>query len=275
MPYRFDPDLEFLKYCSDSELDDLVTLLIYDKDGSLRITEELTYKDVYKKYKPQHSKYWQEIACEIQCFGANSVATLFRGGKGVLYKEVLCDVCNKLKVVYDVNDDAETIENRMLIQVIGQAFQKMTISERAEFVREFGISNTTDLTPQALTMAMQVAIKKGGFLSYKLTLIVVNQIVKAITGKGLKLATNATLTKAMSVFAGPIGLAITAGWTVLDIASPASRITIPAVFEVALLRKTLHLKNEQYNDTPRANNPDGNMSLRDSQSYYNPFLNGK
>lgn len=77
MAYRDDPDLAFLSKCTDEELDDLVYLLIYDKDGNARLTEELTMTDVYKKYKPRHSLYWKEIAGEIQCFGANSLATIF------------------------------------------------------------------------------------------------------------------------------------------------------------------------------------------------------
>ncbi|OBX49010.1 DUF3944 domain-containing protein [Moraxella nonliquefaciens] len=241
MPYRYDPDLQFLQYCSDRDLDDLVRILIYNKDGSLRLTEDLTYKDIYKKHQPNHSMYWQEIACEIQCFGANTVATLFRGGKGVLYREVLYDVCNKLDVFYDMDDTVENIENDMITDILGSAFKKMTPEERVAFAKEFDMTSISDFTPQALAMATQIAIKKGGFLSYKLTLIVANQIARAITGKGLQLATNATIAKSLSLFAGPIGWAITTSWTVLDIASPATRVTIPAVFEVALLRKLVGL----------------------------------
>lgn len=245
MAYRDDPDLLFLRECSDEDLDDLVYLLIYDKDGNARLTEELTMTDVYKKYKPRHSLYWKEIASEIQCFGANSLATIFRGGKGVLYKEILCDVCKKLKVSYDANDSAETIENAMLLKVIGGALEKMTADERMTFAKEIGVTNLNNITPQTLLMASQTIFKAGGFKSYQITLVIVNQIFKAITGKGLTLATNATLVKSLSMFTGPIGWSITAGWTLMDIASPATRITIPAVFEIALLRKQTQQRYRQ------------------------------
>ena len=101
MAYRYDPDLEFLAECSDTDLEDLVYCLTHDKDGTVRLTEELTMSDKYKRYSPKHSMYWEEIAAEIQCFGANTFATIFRGGKGVLYKEVLTDVCDKMKVNYN------------------------------------------------------------------------------------------------------------------------------------------------------------------------------
>ena len=58
MAYRHDPDLEFLGKMKSSELNELVLCLTHDKDGSARLTEELTMSDTYKKYAPDHSKYW-------------------------------------------------------------------------------------------------------------------------------------------------------------------------------------------------------------------------
>ena len=92
MAYRYDSDLEFLK---EIKSEDLVYCLTHDKDGEVRYTEELTRSDDYKAYHPEHNQYWESIAAEIQCFGANSLVTMLRGGKGVEYKEVLTDVCDK------------------------------------------------------------------------------------------------------------------------------------------------------------------------------------
>ncbi|MCI5968290.1 hypothetical protein [Helicobacter sp.] len=79
-------------------------------------------------------------------------------------------------------------------------------------------------------------MKAKGFATYKLTVIVANAFWKFIFGKGLSFATNATLTKTLSVFLGPIG------WTAFDIASPAYRVTIPAVIQLAYLRQLLKQK---------------------------------
>jgi uncharacterized protein YaaW (UPF0174 family) len=68
-------------------------------------------------------------------------------------------------------------------------------------------------------------------------LIVVNAILKALIGRGLSFAGNAALTRTMAVLTGPIGWAITGIWTAIDIASPAYRVTIPAVIQVAALRQ--------------------------------------
>lgn len=42
--------------------------------------------------------------------GANTFATMFRGGKGVPYKEVLEDVYDKMKVNFNKDSSVETIE---------------------------------------------------------------------------------------------------------------------------------------------------------------------
>lgn len=52
MAYRTDYDLEFLSQCSSEDLNDLVYCLTHDKDGSTRLTEELTMTESYKKYYP-------------------------------------------------------------------------------------------------------------------------------------------------------------------------------------------------------------------------------
>ena len=89
------------------------------------------------------------------------------------------------------------------------------------------------LSPQALAAAFQVVFQAGGFKSYQLTLIVVNAVMKALMGRGLAFAANATLARSMAILTGPIGWAITAAWTVIDVGGAAYRVTIPAVIQVA------------------------------------------
>ena len=67
--------------------------------------------------------------------------------------------------------------------------------------------------------------------------MVANALAKFLTGRGLTIVANAALTKWLSVFAGPIGWAVTALWTVIDIAGPAYRVTIPAVIQIAYMRQ--------------------------------------
>jgi uncharacterized protein YaaW (UPF0174 family) len=94
---------------------------------------------------------------------------------------------------------------------------------------------------------IQSLIKLGGFVPYKLAVIVANAIAKALLGRGLSLAAGAALTRWMAIFAGPIGWAVTTIWTIYDIAKPAYRVTIPCVLHIAMLRQKYLLEDQGEN----------------------------
>lgn len=236
MAYRHDPDLEFLGTLSSEELNDLVYLLTHDKDNETRWTETLTTNDKYKRYYPEHSLYWQEIAEELQHFGGNTFMNLFRGGRGVSYKEILCDVCDKMKVNYNKFSSTKQIEQNMLMKILEDALDKMSPEEIKNLATELGLDNKQFISKQTMTAVFIAVFKAGGFKSYQLTLIIVNAVLKALIGRGLSFAGNAALTRTAAILTGPIGWAITALWTLVDIAGAAYRVTIPAVIEVAYLR---------------------------------------
>lgn len=237
MAYRYDDDLEFLKNIKSEDLNDLVYCLTHDKDGDLRFSEELTNSDTYKTHNPNHSQYWNEIAAEIQCFGANTFVTVLRGGKGVVYREVLTDVCDKMKVNYSKESSVEKIENNLLMKILTDALEKMSPQELKELAEATGVKNTSGITPEVMVGVFQAVFRAGGFKSYQLTLIIVNAIMKALIGRGLSFAGNAALTRTMAILTGPIGWVITGLWTAIDIAGPAYRVTIPSVIQVAVLRQ--------------------------------------
>jgi len=91
-------------------------------------------------------------------------------------------------------------------------------------------------TKQALTAGALTALRLGGFGTYKMAVVVANAVAKSLLGRGLTFAGNATLTRTLGVALGPIGWIITALWTAIDIASPAYRVTIPCVIQVAYMR---------------------------------------
>lgn len=247
MSYRCDADLEFLSKCSDSDLQDLFECLIKDKDGDYRLTEMLTTLDSYKQNYPHHSKYWKELADELQSFGGNTFVNFFRRG-GVLYKEVLTDVCEKLNVNFNKNSSTELIERYMFQKLFSDVVENMDEADRKQLYDSISRSTADsilDYKPQALNSIAMVAFKAGGFASYKIAVIVANFVWKLIFGKGLSFVANQTLTKALSLWSGPIGWVITGAWTALDIAGPAYRVTIPAVIQVALLR--MKIKEETGN----------------------------
>lgn len=235
MAYQQDPDLEFLGQCSSEDLNDLVYLLTHGKDGNLRLTESLTNNEKYKSHYPDHAKYWQEIAEEIQCFGGNSIANTLRGG-GVLYREILCDVCDKMKVKYNKNDSTERIEDSLLMKILKKSLEQMSEKEIRKLCEELQISNVQALSGAALTSAV-LAVRSNGFLPYQYSVVIANAISQNLFKKGLRFVANKSLTKSISILAGPVGLAISGIWTAFDIASPATRVTFPAVIQIACLRR--------------------------------------
>ena len=237
MGYRYDKDLEFLENLNSSDIEQLVEILIYDKDGEKRYTEELSKSDGYKKYYPNHNKYYQDIVEELQRFGGNSFVNILRLGEGVLYKEILIDVCDKLKVNYNKNSDIERIETNLLMKILEDALENMSDDEREELARSIGLENTQDFSAKAMSGIFQAIFRAGGFKSYQLTLIIVNAILKVLIGRGLSFGANAILTRTMAILTGPIGWVITALWTAIDVAGPAYRVTIPAVIEISALRQ--------------------------------------
>jgi len=237
MTYRYDSDLEFLGQMKSEELDDLVYCLTHDRDGSVRFTEALTIDELYKQHHPDHVKYWKPIAAEIQCFGANTFATLFRGGEGVKYKEILMDVCDKMEVNYNKDSSVEKIEGNLLMKILTDALEKMSPEELKELAEATGVKNTSGVTAETMVGVFQAVFRMGGFKSYQLTLIIVNAVLKALIGRGLSLAGNAALTRTMALLTGPIGWVLTGLWTAIDIAGAAYRVTIPAVIQIAALRQ--------------------------------------
>ncbi len=137
---------------------------------------------------------------------------------------------------------------KMLLKILEDAFDEMSSKEKDEVIKAFeqgGAENLDFRTgfPMSAILA-QLAVKSSGFLAYQIAVIVANSVAKAVLGHGLKLATNAALTRAIGIFAGPIGWVITGIWTAISIAGPAYRVTIPCVCHVAYLRQKMQARKD-------------------------------
>jgi uncharacterized protein YaaW (UPF0174 family) len=241
-----DDDLiPLLRKCNNDDLEPLVSYIT--QKGW--ISSELDLTDVFKMHNPDHKKYADEIAAEIQKYGGNTIPTVIgRGGKGVLYKEVVCDVGKRLKANFNKKRETEFIEQQIVLKVLETAWDKMDDDKKREFLDGLGDTYKSLPIPKNFPVPLlQAAIKLGGFAPYKITLIVANAIARAILGRGLPFAVNTALTRYMAVFAGPIGWAVTAIWTIFDIASPAYRVTIPCVLHIAMLRQKYILEEQGVN----------------------------
>lgn len=237
-------DLELFSALENASQDDLEILLdIITDSGKGRVSLD---DDVLKQLVSvkaagniQH-KHLFMIAGEIQLFGGNSIVNLFRG-KGVDYREIVNDVADHLNANYSDKQDIALIESAILMKVVEKSLEQMSEEEKKKFFNEFGVNYSVGAGPAAIA-ALQMAIKASGFAVYKLTVIVAQATAKAILGRGLAFGATAGLTKSIAVFAGPVGWAITAIWSAFDLASPAYRVTVPCVIQLAYMRQKALLK---------------------------------
>lgn len=233
-------DLEFLRIADNDDLRIVVDYLTKDKNGINRLTENLTGTDEYRSHYPNDLYCISESMADELCrYGGNTFMNFIRGG-GVEYKEILIDVCKKLKVNFNRQSSIEVIEMNLLQKIFLSSLEEMSSCELEILMKEMNIP-VQSYNKQAMMAVIQIAIKRGGFASYKIAVIVANAVAKSLLGRGLSIAANASLTRWMSIFAGSIGWAVTVLWTIIDIAGPAYRVTIPAVIQIAYMRTKLNL----------------------------------
>lgn len=233
-----DPNLA--KLLSTADVDDLAVLIdhITDKgDGRISLSSDTCKTLTEAKSTGRIGETTRAlIAEELQRFGGNSLFNLMRGGAGVPYKEILCDVASHVKADFKPKNDCAQIELAILEAVLAQSVAKMTEQEKADLFAEFGGIYKPGAGP-AVMAALQAAITASGFGAFKLAAVVANAVAKAILGRGLAFGATAGMMRGISVFAGPIGWAITAIWTAFDLGSPAYRVTVPCVIQIAYMRQ--------------------------------------
>ncbi len=227
MAYRQDSDLEFLREIPNEELSILVELLTKDFNGAKRYTEELTDKDLYKKHYPNHHKYIDDILEELQTFGGHTLVNVFRGG-GVLYKEILCDVCDKKKVTYNKENETIAIENALIEKIFKDI---KALLDKAD--------------PQKLKVITQElqSQKVDGLYMYQISAIVATAITETLTATtAIGATTLASVGASLGIgrvvgLINPVLMAATSLWLVSDAMGPAYRVTIPATLQIAFLRQ--------------------------------------
>lgn len=238
MSYLEDQDLEFLQSLTNGELEEFFNVLVYDKDGDKRLTETLSTSTEFTQHGQNYSQYWQRIAEELQCLGANSFATLFRNGTGVPYKQILCNVCDKFKADYNQKASTENIEHKLLQRVLEKTFDSMTQSERDAVAESFGIEHTSRITSAILTDIFVKILKIGDIYSYKFIILIVNAVLKTFIGRSMmNVEHNAFVNRTMTLLNSGIRWTMSRLCTMAEVIGPAYRVTIPAVFMVIGLRQ--------------------------------------
>lgn len=232
-----DQNLTFLQYCTNEELKTLCDTLTHNSKGEVRLSEQLTDNEAYLCNYPENMQgMWQEIAAELQRFGGNTFANIFRGGVGASYDSILRDVCKKMKVRIPSCSSVEEIELALLTKYCEQTIGCMDIELLRELSVEIGVAPQS-YNKQVVAAAILLALRKGGGkILAPVIYYIGSNITRILIGRGVYFATAGVVGRAAAALTGPIGWTLTAGWLAFDIASPAYRVTVPAVIQVACMR---------------------------------------
>lgn len=254
---------------AEADVEDLDILVDYITDrGAGRLTLDsamcriLVSAKASQNYGPTERAL---IAQEILEFGGNTLGNAYRKARGmfagsfldsllpnaaptVAYEEIARDVASHLGVKMPDVAAVADVETVVLRKILGKAIEKMSQEEQEAIATELGFGSLPS-APGALALLIQTA-RLGGFTTYKLATMVANAVAKALLGKGLSFGVTATLMRSISVAIGPIGWAITAIWTLADLSSPAYRVTVPAVIQIAYMRNKL-IARKTYTSCPK------------------------
>ncbi|WP_244142782.1 ubiquinol-cytochrome C chaperone family protein [Paraburkholderia phenoliruptrix] len=228
-------DTAFLKDSGDlaallqvADVDDLDALVDYITDngnGRVALSKDARERFVAcKNTRNYRAADRGAIASEILLFGGNSVANLFRGGKGVSYNELAGDVGVHLKVTFAKGADARTIEEAIVAKLYSDAVAKMSSDELREFMANMG----------AFRAATGMA---AGMSVYAMSMVVASAMASTVIGRGLPLAMSVIASRGAGVLLGPFGVALSGIWTVAELASAAYRVTVPCVVQIAHIRQ--------------------------------------
>ncbi len=172
--------MEFLKRLSSNDLKDLFDVLVYDEDGTLRMNEDLTSSIEYQRYGNDYAKYAERIAEELQHYGGNTFINFFRNER-VLYKEILCDACDHLKVNYNEKSNTSWIEQNMLAKLLKDSLERMSKKDLEELLHELGMTNIDKVigeNKQVLIASALTLFQAGGSHSYALAVSVADAMVR-------------------------------------------------------------------------------------------------
>jgi uncharacterized protein YaaW (UPF0174 family) len=256
-----DDDLiPLLRRCSSDELDNLVGYLT-QRGG---ISSQLKTTEACRRWFPDHAKYADEISAEIQKFGGNTILNIIRGGVGVTYREIVGNVAARLKATYDKTQTTEQIEQQILLKVLEKSWEQMSPTEKKALLEgimpDTGAADLPREFPMALVQAAIIA--GGGFISYKLSLIVAGAIARAALQRGITFVAGTAVARWAAAFAGAVGLGIAALWTLFDVLGPAYRVIIPCVLHIAMLRQ-LHTLKQNGVDPHATSAVSGEMKRRE------------
>lgn len=202
------PDL--LAGATSDDLNVLADLITDNGKGRLALDSKVKTTIMTHRAKGRLQVIPDVLDAEIRAFGSNTIASMFRSG-GVEYLELATDVAKKLDGKPGDSHDVFDIEDIVLRLAIRKYMRVKTFSDYAGMMAQ---------SAQAVKILISGVGTVGGF---------------AASGGAAAIA-SAVGGRLATLIAPPVAVA-TAGATLYQVASPAFRITVPAVLQIARIRK--------------------------------------
>lgn len=217
--YRGNDDaLEFLKFCSNEELNVLIEIL--NKEAS-----QLKTHQRYQKLYPNHKEYYDLIIAQIQFLGANRIKTLITG-EGNQYKEIVMFFADGLGVVYDKNGDVSIIEKRIIYTLFKKSIDNLTQKEKEKLLKE-----------SKLSYFGEVQIIRGLYNNSELYEYITTGLLNSFGKKFLKLGVQYALSKLLEkLIPNPVAIPLNVAMTLKDLSEPSVSALGPIVLYIAYLR---------------------------------------
>ncbi|EKI1881181.1 acidic protein MsyB [Shigella sonnei] len=223
-----DSDLDFLQHCSEEQLANFARLLTHNEKGKTRLSSVLMRNELFKSmegHPEQHRRNWQLIAGELQHFVGDSIANKLRG-HGKLYRAILLDVSKRLKLKADKEMSTFEIEQQLLEQFLRNTWKNMDEEHKQEFLH--AVDARVNELEELLPLLMKDKLLAKGvshLLSSQLTRILRTHAAMSVLEHDLLRGAG---------LGGPVGAALNG---VKAVSGSAYRVTIPAVLQIACLRR--------------------------------------
>lgn len=232
------------------DLKQLAHYLMYDKDGNARTTSELADSEEFKALSgnpDQFKKSWKLIVGDLQHFGGDTLVNVFRGN-GVLYKEILSDVCDKLNVKYDGKNSAYDIENNLIEKLTKLSWEEMSSDEK-DVLFDLMKIDLYNLSDSEILNDILNKIDKNKEISFIISSWLSSSSAYAFGGAALgglvianlgrRAATDFFVSRSAALLSGVLAIFL----TVPLITGTAYRVTVPAAIQIAYMRRKYEQEN--------------------------------
>lgn len=245
--YRQDEDLAFLEYCSEEDIKQLASFLIYDAKGKKRVSTQILSDKEFEALNGSPEQWrssWRLVAGELQHFGGDTVVNVFRR-EGVLYREILRDTCKRLGVKFDKENETWEIEKKLIEHFIERLWDEMSEEERNSTLKSMNIADFAEgkvdwrsMTP----LAWFGGAAAGAWYAWAASAAKFAFAPSNFSRTALTVASSFVAQRGASILLAP---AVAVAFTVPALSGTAFRVTVPATIQIAYMRQK-YLQKERF-----------------------------